>query len=123
MGIISNAGALFAVFFGFLAMAAASASTQLRAFRHLRPKTFFSAVAVLVAGIAGGIGYFAYGGSGNPVRDPLDALRAELSKRAEANAENDASVPLAALVESLETAPPAQKFSDPALEEEIAYSI
>ena len=61
--------------------------------------------------------------AGKAPASPYDSLRVELAGRAEAESSKDAEVPLSTLLANLDSKAPGIKFSEPKLEEEIAYSI
>lgn len=101
-------------------MAVTGAATHIRTFRYVRPKTFFTVLAVAVTIV---VGMAAAGLKSSASASPYDRLRVDLAKRAEASATSDVEVPLSVLLANLDSSVTGTKFSDPALEEEIAYSI
>lgn len=120
VGLISNAAALFAIGFGFVAMSVTAVWSHVRNLRHTRPKTFFGTLGIAVVALVCTIWFVS---SSQTSVSPYDPLRVELAKRAESGSANDAEVPLSVLLANLDAKAPGTKFSEPRLEEEIAYSI
>lgn len=93
---------------------------HVKTFRYAKPKTFFGTVAVVSAAAVAGV-WLAH--EERTPASPYDSLRTELAKRAESESAKDAEVPLSVLLANLDAKTPGIKFSEPKLEEEIAYSI
>lgn len=120
VGLISNAAALFAIGFGFVAMSITAVWGHVRTFRYASPGAFFTALAVFIAALVGAAWLLF---SVKTPSSPYDSLRVELAERAESESAKDAEVPLSSLLANLDARVPGMKFSEPKLEEEIAYSI
>lgn len=92
----------------------------MKTFRYARPRTFFGTALAAIAAIVGAV-WVSY--AGQSLASPYDSLRTELAKRAESESAKDFEVPLSTLLANLDAKTPGIKFSEPKLEEEIAYSI